>query len=353
MKGGGVKRKLKELAEWVGGTVVGDGEVEISGVGAIEEARMGEITFVANPKYLPKLSETHASAIIVSKEVTQADKPLLCVTNPYLAFAKILTLFSQQPYQPKGIDSNAWISPTAKLGKDLTLYPFVYIGDRCSIEDRVTLYPGVYVGEDSSIGEDSILHSNVSIYSGTVIGKRVILHSGVVVGSDGFGYVKEGNKNVKIPQVGSVAIEDDAEIGANVTIDRATFGRTIIRRGVKIDNLVQVAHNVIIGEDSIIVAQVGISGSTTIGKNVTLAGQVGVVGHIEIGDNVMVGAQAGVTHDLPANQGYVGSPAIPHREFLRAITVFPKLPEMRKTLLDIEKRLKKIEETLSSKGKEK
>jgi UDP-3-O-[3-hydroxymyristoyl] glucosamine N-acyltransferase len=322
-------------------------------VAAIEEARVGEITFIANPKYLPKLGGTHASAVIVSKEVTQADRPLLCVTNPYLVFAKILTLFSHKPYQPKGIDSNAWISPTAKLGKDLTLYPFVYIGDRCSIEDRVTLYPGVYVGEGSSIGEDSILYSNVSIYSGTVIGKRVILHSGVVVGSDGFGYVKEGKKNVKIPQVGSVEIEDDVEIGANTTIDRAALGKTIIQRGVKIDNLVQVAHNVAIGEDSIIVAQVGISGSTKIGSNVTLAGQVGVVGHIEIGDNVMVGAQAGVTRDLAADQGYVGSPALPHREFLRAITVFPKLPEMRKTLIEIEKRLKKIEETLSSRGKEK
>jgi UDP-3-O-[3-hydroxymyristoyl] glucosamine N-acyltransferase len=348
-----MNKRLKELAEWVDGTVVGDGEIEISGVAAIEDARAGEITFIANPKYLAKLRQTNASAIIVSKEVTQADKPLLCVTNPYLAFGKILTLFSQKPYQPKGIDSNAWISPTAKLGKDLTLYPFVYIGDRCSIGDRVTLYPGVSVGEDSFIGEDSILYANVSVYSRTIVGKRVILHSGVVVGSDGFGYVKEGGKNVKIPQVGTVEIEDDVEIGANTTVDRATLGKTIIRRGVKIDNLVQVAHNVTIGEDSIIVAQVGISGSTKIGNNVTLAGQVGVVGHIEIGDNVMVGAQAGVTHDLPANQGYVGSPALPHREFLRAITVFPKLPEMRKILIEIEKRLKKIEEAFSSKGKEK
>jgi UDP-3-O-[3-hydroxymyristoyl] glucosamine N-acyltransferase len=348
-----MKKRLKELAQWVNGTVVGDGEIEISGVAAIEEARLGEITFVANPKYLPKLSETHASAVIVSKEVTQADKPLLCVTNPYLAFAKILTLFSHKPYQPKGIDSNTWISPTATLGRDLTLYPFVYIGDHCSIGDRVTLYPGVYIGEDSSIGEDSILYPNVSVYSGTVIGKRVILHSGVVVGSDGFAYVKEGKKNVKIPQVGRVEIEDDVEIGANTTIDRATFGKTIIRRGVKIDNLVQVAHNVVIGEDSILCAQVGISGSTKIGSNVTLAGQVGVVDHIEIGDNVMVGAQAGVTHRLPPNQGYVGSPALPHREFLRANAVFPKLPEMRKILIDIEKRIKKIEEAFSSKGKEK
>jgi UDP-3-O-[3-hydroxymyristoyl] glucosamine N-acyltransferase len=348
-----MKKRLKELAEWVDGTVVGDGETEISGVAGIEDARVGEIAFIAGPKYLPKLRQTNASAVVVSKEVTRAEKPLLCVTHPHLAFAKILTLFYQTPYQPKGIDSNTWINPGAKLGKDLTLYPFVYIGDRCLIGDRVTLYPGVYVGEDTAIGEDSILYPNVSIYSGAVVGKRVILHSGVVVGSDGFGYVKEGKKNVKIPQVGRVEIEDDVEIGANTTIDRAALGKTVVRRGTKIDNLVQVAHNVVIGEDSILCAQVGISGSTKIGSNVTLAGQVGVVDHIEIGDNVIVGAQAGVTHNLPGNQGYVGSPALPHREFLRAITVLPKLPEMRKALIDIEKRLKKIEEDPSSRGKEK
>jgi len=348
-----MKKKLRELAELVAGTVVGNEEVEISGVAAIEDAQPGEITFIANPKYLSKLKETDASAVIVSKEITSSQKILLCVGNPYLAFAKIFTLFSQKPYQPKGIDSNAWISPTAQLGREITIYPFVSIGDRCLIGDRVTLYPGVHVGEDSSIGDDSVLYSNVSIYPGTVIGKRVILHSGVVIGSDGFGYVKEGRKNVKIPQMGKVEIEDDVEIGANTTIDRATLGKTIIRRGVKIDNLVQVAHNVEIGEDSIIVAQVGIAGSTKIGRNVTLAGQVGVADHVDIGDHVMVGAQSGVAHDLAPNQGYTGSPALPHREFLRAATVFPKLPEMRKTLIDIENRLKKIEEALSSEGKEK
>src|SRR4030043_69380 len=272
-----MSKKLKELAEWVEGTVVGDGEIEISGVASLEEARAGQITFISNPKYLPHLSKTNASAVIVSKEVTQADKPLLCVANPYLAFARVLTLFSQKPYQPKGIDSSTWVSPTARLGKDLTLYPFVYLGARCSIEERVTLYPGVCVGEGPSIGEDSILYPNVSIYSGTIIGKRVILHSGVVVGSDGFGYVKEGKKNVKIPQVGRVEIEDDVEIGANTPVAGAALGKTIIRRGVKIDNLVQGAHNVEIGEDSIIVAQVGIAGSTKIGSNVILAGQVGIV----------------------------------------------------------------------------
>ncbi len=348
-----MKKRLKDLAECVDGTVVGDGEIEISGVASIEEAQPGEITFIGHPKYLPHLSKTNASAVIVSKEVTQAGKPLLCVTHPQLAFAKILTLFSFKPYQPKGIDPKAWISPTARLGKDLTVYPFVYIGDRCSIGDRVTLYPGTYVGEDSTIGEDTILYPNVSVYSRTLIGKRVTLHSGVVVGSDGFAYVKEGKKNVKFPQIGIVEIEDDVEIGSNTTIDRAALGKTILRRGVKIDNLAQVAHNVVIGEDSIIVAQVGIAGSSKIGSNVTLAGQVGVAGHIEIGDNAMVGAQAGVIYDLPGNQGYHGSPALPQREYIRAITTLPKLPEMRKTLLDLEKRIKRLEEAPPSGGKEK
>jgi len=347
-----MKTRLKELAALVGGTVVGDDEVEISGVAAIEVAQEGEITFIAHPKYLLKLAETKASAIIVQKEISPSQKPLLCVANPYLAFAKILGLFSQKPYQPKGIDPNAWISPTAHLGQEVTIYPFVSIGDYCRIGDRVTIYPGVYVGENSSIGEESVIYPNVSIYPGTVIGKSVILHSGVVVGADGFGYVKEGKKNTKIPQMGKVEIEDDVEIGANTTIDRATLGKTIIRRGVKIDNLVQVAHNVVIGEDSIIVAQVGIAGSTKIGSNVTMGGQVGVADHVEIGDNVMVGAQSGVPSDLAANQAYSGSPVLPHREFLRVVNVFPKLPEMRRTLIEIEKRLKKIEETLSSEGKE-
>ena len=348
-----MKKKLKELAEWVGGKIIGDGEVEIFGVASIDEAKIGEITFIANPKYLAKISVTNASAIIVSPEITRAEKPLLCVSNPQLAFAKVVGLFSSQPYQPKGVDPHAWVSPTAQLGRDLTIYPFVYIGDGCRIGDRVTLYPGVSIGEDSSIGEESVIYPNVSIYPKAIIGKRVILHSGVVVGSDGFGYVKDGRKNVKIPQVGIVEIEDDVEIGANTTIDRAALGKTIIGRGVKIDNLVQVAHNVVIGEDSIIVAQVGISGTTKIGRNVVLAGQVGIVDHVEIGDNVMVGAQSGVPYDLAPNQGYTGSPALPHREFLRTITVFPKLPEMRKTLLDIEKRLKELEKRSFSERKEK
>lgn len=348
-----MKKKLKELAEFVGGTVVGDGEVEISGVAAIDEAQPGEITFIANPKYLRKLQTTGASAILLSKETPSAGKHLILTAHPQLAFVKVLALFFARPYQPKGIDPNAHICPTVQLGEELTIYPHVYIGDRCHIGNRVILYPGVFVGEDSFIGEDSILYPNVTVYAGSVIGKRVILHGGVVIGADGFGYVKEGMKNVKIPQVGGVIIEDDVEIGANSTVDRAALGNTIIRRGVKIDNLAQVAHNVQIGEDSIIVAQVGIAGSTKIGKNVILAGQVGVIDHIEIGDNVMVGAQSGVGQNLPPNQVFSGSPVQPHREWLRTVATLSKLPEMKKSLMDIEERLKKIEAALSSIGKEK
>ncbi len=348
-----MKKQLRELAELVGGTILGDGEIEISGAGSLDEAQPGEITFIANFKYLRKLETTKASAILVSKEVPSAGKPLVLTANPQLAFARILTLFYGKPYQPKGIDPRAYISPTAQLGKDLTIYPHVYIGDRCQIGDRVTLHPNVFVGEGAFIGEDSILFPNVTLYPESIVGKRVILHAGVVIGADGFGYVKEGTKNVKIPQLGRVVIEDDVEIGANSTIDRATLGQTIIRKGVKIDNLVQIAHNVEIGEDSIIVAQVGIAGSTKLGKNVILAGQVGVIDHLEIGENVMVGAQSGVGQNLPSNQVFSGTPAFPHREWLRAVNVFQKLPEMKRTLIDIETRLKRVEESLSQKEKEK
>lgn len=347
-----MKKKLKELAEVAGGTVIGDGEIEISGAASIEAARSGEITFIAHDRYLPKLGETEASAVIVPEGVKAAGKPLICADNPQLAFVKVLTLFFGRPHQPKGIDPGARISSSARLGRDLSIYPHVFIGDRCRIEDRVTLYPGVYVGEDSVIGEDSVLHPNVTVYSGSVIGKRVLLHSGVVIGADGFGFVKDGTRNVKIPQVGRVVIEDDVEVGANSTVDRAAMGETVIRRGVKIDNLVQVGHNVKIGEDSILVAQVGIAGSTKIGKNVILAGQVGVNDHIEIGDSVRVGGQSGVYHNLPAGQTFLGTPASPRGEWLRSAAIIQKLPEMKKRLLQMEKRLREIEDARSLKKKE-
>ena len=348
-----MKKRLSELAEYVGGAVIGNGEVEITSVASIEDAQPGDITFIANPKYRSKLNETRASAVIVGSEIAEVDKPLLRTANPYLAFGQILALYTHIPYQPKGIDPHAWISPTARVGKDVTIHPFAYVGDRSVIGERVILYPGVTVAEECSIGDDSILYPHVSLYRRTVLGRGVILHAGVVVGSDGFGYAKDGRKNKKVPQVGSVEIEDDVEIGANTTIDRGTLGKTTIRKGVKIDNLVQIAHNVVIGEDSLVVAQVGISGSTRIGSNVTLGGQVGLAGHISIGDNVMIGAQSGVPNDLPPNGIYTGSPVIPHRDYLRMAMSLPKVPEMRRTLNEIERRLAKIEGTLSPEEKEK
>jgi UDP-3-O-[3-hydroxymyristoyl] glucosamine N-acyltransferase len=289
------------------------------------------------------LSETEASAIIVFPKVSEGDKPLLRVANPYLAFAKILQIYAYRPYESRGVDQRAWVNPTAKLGKKVSVYPFVYVGDHAEIGNRVTLFPGVFIGDNVVVGDDTRIYPNVSIYEGTRIGKRVILHSGVVIGSDGFGFAKDGKRNVKIPQIGIVEIEDDVEIGANTTVDRAAMGKTVIKRGVIIDNLVQVAHSVTIGEDSIIVAQVGIAGSTRIGSNVTLAGQVGVADHVEIGDNVMVGPQSGVGKDIPPNQVVTGSPPLPHKEWLRTVLTLPKLPELWRKIGQLEANVRALE----------
>jgi UDP-3-O-[3-hydroxymyristoyl] glucosamine N-acyltransferase len=346
-----MEKILSELAQLVGGEVIGDGGVKIVGVAPIEEARKGEITFIAHPRYLPKLSQTEASAVIVSPKVGEAEKPLLRVANPYLAFAKILGIYAHRPHEPRGVDQGAWVSPTVKLGEGVSVYPFVYIGDHAEIGDRVILFPGVFVGDKTILGDDTLIYPNVSIYEGCRIGKRVILHSGVVIGSDGFGFARDGKRSVKIPQVGIVEIGDDVEIGANTTVDRAAMGKTVIKRGVKIDNLVQVAHSVTIGEDSIIVAQVGIAGSTKIGSNVILAGQVGVADHTEIGDNVMVGPQSGVTKDIPPNQVVTGTPHLPHKQWLRVATTVPKLPEMWRRIDRLEAKMRDLEARENSRRK--
>ncbi|UCD70702.1 MAG: UDP-3-O-(3-hydroxymyristoyl)glucosamine N-acyltransferase [Syntrophobacterales bacterium] len=338
-----MEKMLSELAQLVGGEVIGDGGVKIIGVAPIEEARKGEITFIAHQRYLPKLNQTEASAVIVSLKVSEAEKPLLRVANPYLAFAKILQIYAHRPYESRGVDQQAWVSPTAKLGEGVSIYPFVYVGDHTEIGNRVIIFPGAFVGDNTIIGDDSLVYPNVCICEGSRIGKRVILHCGVVIGSDGFGFAKDGKRSVKIPQVGIVEIGDDVEIGANTTVDRAAMGKTIIKRGVKIDNLVQVAHTVTIGEDSIIVAQVGIAGSTKIGDNVIIAGQVGVSDHIEIGDNVMVGPQSGVVRDIPPNQVVTGSPSIPHKDHVRAVMTFPKLPEMWRKIGQLEAKVRDLE----------
>jgi UDP-3-O-[3-hydroxymyristoyl] glucosamine N-acyltransferase len=341
-----VKKTLRELADLVKGRVEGDPLTEIVGVAPLDTAQPGDITYIRSKKYGPLLETTGASAVITPLHMVSDKKALLWAENPQLAFAKILALYHRKPVRDTGVHRNAWISSTARLGNGISIGPFAVIGENVVIEDRVAIHSGVFVGDNSTIGEETVIYPNVSIYEGTTIGRRVILHSGVVVGSDGFGYVRDGDTHVKIPQVGGVTIEDDVEIGANSTIDRATMGQTIIKRGVKIDNLVQVAHNVVIGENSIIVAQVGIAGSSRVGRDVILAGQVGVADHIEIGDNVIVGAQAGVGKDVPPRQILQGSPSMPQKDFLRSAVIIPRLPQIKRTLDELIRRVQELEDKI-------
>ncbi len=337
-----IEKTLKELAGVVGGELAGDGSLVIKGVAGIKEARPGELTFLANPKYLRELTRTKATAVIVSPEVTVEGRAAIKVKNPYLAFAKVVALYAPISHAPTGVMDGASVSPGAKLGAGVTIYPNSYVEAGAAIGEGSVLYPGVFVGEGSVIGAGCIIYPNVVIREGVKIGDRVIIHGGTVIGGDGFGYATEAGKHYKIPQIGGVVIEDDVEIGSNTAVDRGALGDTVIRKGTKVDNLVQVAHNVVIGEGSLIVAQAGISGSTELGRGVVLAGQVGLVGHIKLGDGVMVGAKSGVSNDLSTG-AYSGIPAIPHRDWLRVHAVLPKLPELKKTIKELSKRLEALE----------
>ncbi|TSA11163.1 MAG: UDP-3-O-(3-hydroxymyristoyl)glucosamine N-acyltransferase [Deltaproteobacteria bacterium] len=336
-------KTLKEIAEHCQGLLVGDGDLIITGIAGLDEATEGRISFVAQRKYLTKMETTRASALIVPMEVTGARVPIIRTENPYLAYARIAALFSSRPFEARGISKEAWIGKDCRINPNVSIYPFVYIGDNVQVESGVTIYPGVYIGNEVSIGEGSAVYPNVTIMDRCIIGARIIIHSGVVIGSDGFGYARDGAKHVKIPQLGIVQIDDDVEIGANTTIDRAALGKTWIKRGTKIDNLVQVAHNVIVGEDTLLISQVGISGSVEIGNNVILAGQVGVAGHIKIGDRVKVGAKSGVPGSLPEDSTVSGIPAISHQEWLKASAVYRRLPDLLKEVRDLKKRIANLE----------
>jgi UDP-3-O-[3-hydroxymyristoyl] glucosamine N-acyltransferase len=347
-------KTLQELADFIGGEAIGDSKLSISGISSLDAAQEGEITFVAQPKYISQAYRTRASAIIVSQNIEDITKPLIVTDNPYLAYAKIATLFHQHPPAPRGISEDAFLGEQTRIGNDVSIYPMTFIGNKVTIADRVVIYPHTFIGDESFVDQDTIIYSHVSIREHCRIGKRVIIHSGTVIGSDGFGFAPDGSRYQKIPQVGTVQIDDDVEIGANNTIDRGALGKTWIKRGVKTDNLVHIAHNVVVGEDTLLVAQVGVSGSTTIGNHVTLAGQVGVVGHLTIGDNTMVGAKTGVSGNLPPNTIVSGYPHMPHRQWLKSSRCFPLLPEMRKKLSRLEAQIKHLEETLHPKdGEEK
>jgi len=344
--------RLKDLAELVNGRIDGNAEVIISGISGIEQAGPGEITFVANPKYFKHAATTQAAAIVCAPDMPAASTPLLKVANPYLAYARIMQYFHPLPRQPGTVHPSAVIGRDVRLGAQVTVYPHVFIGDGAVLEDGVTVYPHCFIGSNVVIGSQTLVYPHVTIREGCLIGSRVIVQPGAVIGSDGFGFARDGARYCKIPQIGIVQIDDDVEIGAGTTIDRATMGRTWIKRGTKIDNLVQVAHNVTIGEDSAIVAQTGISGSTALGDRVTMAGQSATVGHVRIGDDVIVGARGAVSSDVAPGQVVSGAPHMPRRDWLRAVRCFEKLPDMRRALSALEREIAALRQEIEHLQKE-
>jgi len=339
--------RLDEVAALVGGRVEGNASVEIRGIAPIQDAVPGTIAFVSNQKYVGALRTTKASAVLVSPEVAAmglapAGTTLVILDDPYMAFARLLQHWTDPgPRKVVGISAKAHIEDTARVGKDANVHPFAYVGHGAVVGDRVDMHPGAYVGPGAVVGDDTILGPNSVIHQACRVGSRCYLYAGAVVGSDGFGFAPDPvtGQHVKIPQVGIAVIEDDVELGANVTIDRAVFGETRVGRGTKIDNQVQVGHNAIVGKGCFIVAQAGISGTSRIGNGVTIAGQAGVAGHITIGDGATIGAQAGVHGDVKAGERVLGSPAFEGKAARRAMVVFPKLPELRSRLREVERRL--------------
>jgi UDP-3-O-[3-hydroxymyristoyl] glucosamine N-acyltransferase len=339
--------KLKELADRLDAELSGPGETEILGVAGIQEAGRGFITFVADANHLRDLEQSRASAAFVPLNTPALSLPLLRVKNPRLAFARAIELFYVKPYRASGISDRASIGRNVVVGADASIYPCAVVDDDARIGDRVTLYPGVYIGKGSAVGDDSVIHANVSIGHKVAIGKRVIIHAGAVIGSDGFGFVTEAGKHHKIPQVGGVIIEDDVEIGGNCTIDRATLGNTLIKKGTKLDDQVHVAHNVTIGEHCLFAGQVGIAGSSTLGNYVVLGGQAGVADHVTIGDRVMAGGGSALTRDVEAGQVIAGYNAMPIRDWLKVQVILPKLPELKRTLTGLDKQVQELKQRIT------
>ena len=338
--------RLADLAAATGCRLDGAADIEIRGVLSLEQAGPADLSFVARKDYLARLADSRAAAVIVGEDWGPVDRPALRTRNPYLALARALAIVYPPAVPAPGVHPTAVVAPEASVSPLATVGPLCVVGRGTSIGAHTVLEGQVAVGTDVRIGSHCRLAPQVVLRDGVALGDRVIIHSGAVIGADGFGYAREGTGYLKIPQVGRVVIEDDVEVGANTTIDRATLGETRIGRGTKIDNQVQIAHNVQVGADTIIVAQVGISGSTRIGSRVTIAGQVGVVDHVEIGDDVIVGAQAGVSKDIPSRSVVLGAPAVPHQEFKRQLAAVARLPEMRRLVQALEERMTALEARL-------
>ncbi len=336
---------VADIAQLVKGELIGDGGVLVSGFSGIKEAKKNELTFLSNPKYEPLLGQTQAGVILVPRQIACPGKTLIRVDNPSLSFTQVINhLLKEAPdYKPRGIHPTAVIAPGAKLGPNVAVGAHTIIEDGAVIEEGCVLYANCYVGHETRLGKNCLIYPQVVLRERVCLGERVIIHSGTVIGSDGYGYVTVDRKHMKIPQVGTVVIEDDVEIGANVTVDRARFDKTIIGEGTKIDNLVQIAHNVIIGKHCLIVAQSGIAGSTKIGDHVILAAQSGLVGHIEIGDGAVVAAQSGVNKSIKAGEQVFGYPAQPIKEARRNIAHIQRLDKYVEMIKDLKKRVEELE----------
>jgi UDP-3-O-[3-hydroxymyristoyl] glucosamine N-acyltransferase len=342
---------LKQIQGLVGGELVGSPQASVKSLAGVEVAGPNDLAFVTGDRMLKTSRPITAGALLAHRRLAEIANPHIVVANPALAFAQVARTFFCPDFPPRGIDAAVVRGADTQVGSDVSIWPGVTLGDRVTIGARVTLYPGVFVGNDTTIGDDTLLYPNVVVREDCTIGARVIIHSGTVIGSDGFGYVQDQGRHYKIPQLGGVTIEDDVELGANVTVDRATLGQTVIKQGAKIDNLVQIAHNVTIGAHSILVAQVGIAGSTLVGHHVMIGGQAGLADHIVIGDQVMIAARAGVNRSLEPNQIVSGAPVMPHEIWVKAQAVIPRLPELRQAVRALEERMKQLEASHGVRGK--
>ncbi len=340
-----MKIPIKKIADFLNGTIEGDDTLVIQGLAKIEDAEEGTITFLANPLYTPYVYKTNASAIVVRKDFVPEKKvkaTLIRVDDPYKAFTELLEFYNGTNQFKTGIEPNAFIHPSAKIGKNVYIGAFAYIDEQVEIKDNAKIFPHVYLGANVKVGKNTVLYSGVKVYHDCIIGDNNIIHAGTIIGSDGFGFAPDGKDYKKIPQIGNVVIGNHVEIGANCTIDRATLGSTIIHDGVKMDNQIQIAHNVEVGQNTVIAAQTGISGSAKIGKYCQIGGQVGIAGHIQVSDHVKIGAKSGVTGRIKEGDVLLGAPALPIKDFRKSHVLFKNLGNLYDQIKELQKEIKSL-----------